>query len=126
MALGAKVATAVSHRNALNSSAADCAAVATEAVGHLELKVAVAGLTAGREVRVLARPLVADSCPYYLLIGVRKWLALCRGEAPSHSKRLDPGGKQGFVSIHVTDAGDAVLVDEQCFYWCCTVAQELV
>lgn len=60
LALGTKVAAAVSHGNTLNSSAADGAEVAAEAVGNLELKVGGAPLTTGAEVGVRACPFITD------------------------------------------------------------------
>jgi len=63
LAPGAEVAAAVADNYPFNGSAADRAAVATEAVGNLELEVSCSLLTIGAKVGVGARSLITNGCP---------------------------------------------------------------
>ena len=53
--------------DALNRGAADCAELATKAVGDLELEMGSAQCPIGAEVGIHAGSLIAYSCPQHLL-----------------------------------------------------------
>ena len=111
LAPGAEIGAAIAHRDALNRGAA-VGAVFAATVRNLELKVGGAGLTAGPVVIYDAGALITYGGVQCPLNGVIKMFDLFQCQTASRPQWINFSGKQGFIGVHIADAGNYRLVAE--------------
>jgi len=113
LAPGAEAGATAAELDILERCAADRAGL-PPLVGYLEVVVSETGLTAGAKVGAGAGSHMFDARAQHLPDGPVEVLYLLRGQAAGVALRVDTGGEKGFVGIHAADAGDEILVDDDC------------
>jgi len=84
-------------------------------VGNLEVMMGEALLATRPVIGVSAGAHVLDAVSQHLFNGAIQALHLIPGQASSRSRGMNLGHMQGFIGIHVPDAGDNILVVEEGF-----------
>jgi len=112
LAEGTEVGSSSSEGNPLNGGAAAGTGL-TSTVSHLKPEVSRAGLAVGATVSISAGPLVLNSALEDLPDGPMETVEFLLEQGIRSPQRMDSGGEEGLIGIHVSDAGDDLLVAEQ-------------
>ena len=115
LASGAEIGAPVLHDDSLDGAAAHRAQLTTS-VSDFEIEMGCAQFALGADIRVNAGAFVPDGCLKNSADTVIQSLHLLSRQLVRLPQRVKSSGKESFVSIHVADPSDNILVEKRGFY----------